>query len=61
MATPDDADAVMFALQDLPCVGQIDVDLARRQVTVEHTAMMAPEDLAAALGAAGYEAHEPTG
>jgi hypothetical protein len=55
LLTQDDADAVMFELQDLPCVNQADVDLARRQAWVSHTAMIAPEDIAAALLEAGYD------
>ncbi len=56
LLTQDDADAVMFELQDLPCVNQADVDLVRRQAWVSHTAMIAVEDIAAALLEAGYEA-----
>jgi copper chaperone CopZ len=55
LLTQDDADAVMFELQDLPCVNQADVDLALRRAWVSHTAMIAPEDIAAALLEAGYE------
>jgi hypothetical protein len=51
-----DADAVMFELQDLPCVHQADVDLGQRTVWVSHSTMIAPEDIAAALAEAGYEA-----
>ena len=54
--TQDDADAVMFELQDLPCVHQADVDLAQRTAWVSHSAMIAAEDIAAALAEAGYEA-----
>lgn len=50
----DDADAVMFELQDLPCVNQAEVDLVKRQAWVSHTNMIAPEDIAAALEDAGY-------
>jgi len=46
--------AVMFELQDLPCVNQADVDLAKRQAWVSHTSMISPEDIAAALEEAGY-------
>ena len=37
LVTPDDAKAVMFELQDLPCVNQADVDLIKRQAWVSHT------------------------
>ncbi|MDM7944550.1 MAG: heavy metal-associated domain-containing protein [Hydrogenophaga sp.] len=56
MLTQDDADAVMFELQDLPCVNQADVHLVEQTAWVSHTAMIAPEDMAAALAEAGYEA-----
>jgi copper chaperone CopZ len=51
-----DADAVMFELQDLPCVHQADVDLAQRTAWVSHSTMIAPEDIALALADAGYAA-----
>ncbi len=56
LQTQEDADAVMFELQDLPCVGQAEVNLAARTAWVSHTNMIAPEDIAAALQEAGYEA-----
>lgn len=55
LLTQDDADAVMFELQDLPCVDQAEVDLPRRRAWVSHTAMIGPEDIAAALLEAGYD------
>lgn len=57
--TQDDADAVMFELQDLPCVHQAAVDLAQRTAWVSHSAMIAADDMAAALAEAGYEVGEP--
>lgn len=56
LQTQDDADAVMFELQDLPCVNQADVNLAEQTAWVSHTTMIAPEDIAAKLADAGYEA-----
>ena len=56
MRTRDDADAVMFELQDLPCVNQADVNLPEQTAWVSHTPMISPEDIAAALAEAGYEA-----
>ncbi|WP_310388254.1 heavy metal-associated domain-containing protein [Roseateles sp.] len=50
----DDADAVMFELQDLPCVNQADVDLVKRVAWVSHTAMISAEDIATALAEAGF-------
>lgn len=57
LLTQDDADAVMFELQDLPCVNQAAVDLPERRAWVAHTAMISADDIAAALQEAGYEAH----
>jgi copper chaperone CopZ len=54
LVTPDDAEAVMIELQDLPCVNQADVDLSKRQAWVSHTSMISPEDIATALENAGY-------
>jgi copper chaperone CopZ len=56
LKSQDDADAVMFELQDLPCVSQADVDLPAQTAWVSHTGMIAAEDIAAALAEAGYEA-----
>ena len=57
LRTQEDADAVMFELQDLPCVSQADVNLDEHTAWVSHTSMIAPEDIAAALQEAGYEVH----
>ena len=54
LQSQEDADAVMFELQDLPCINQADVDLSKRQAWVSHSSMIAAEDIAAALEAAGY-------
>lgn len=56
LRTQVDADAVMFELQDLPCVGQANVNLPAQTAWVSHTAMIAPDDIAAALADAGYPA-----
>lgn len=56
LKTQDDADAVMFELQDLPCVNQAEVDLSRQIAWVSHTPMIAPDDIATALAEAGYAA-----
>lgn len=56
LRTSADADAVMFELQDLPCVNQADVQLAEQTAWVSHTAMISPDDMAAALAEAGYAA-----
>ena len=55
LLTQDDADAVMFQLQDLPCVNRAEVDLQAQRAWVDHTAMISVADIAAALLEAGYE------
>lgn len=56
LKTQDDADAVLFELQDLPCISQADVNLAEQTAWALHTSMITPEEIAAALTDAGYEA-----
>jgi hypothetical protein len=56
LQTDDDASAVMFELQDLPCVHEAGVDLPSHTAWVRHTAMMSPEDVVAKLLDAGIAA-----
>lgn len=56
MISQEDADAVMFELQDLPCINVADVNLAQRSAWAEHTAFISPEEIATALEEAGYPA-----
>lgn len=56
MITQADAEAVMFELQDLPCISNAGVDLAQHRAWAEHTRMIDPGDIAAALAEAGHEA-----
>jgi copper chaperone CopZ len=54
MHSQADADAVLFELQDMPCISNADVDLAARQAWVDHTPMISPQDIATALEESGY-------
>jgi hypothetical protein len=56
LQTEEDASAVMFELQDMPCVHQAGVDLGAHTAWVQHTAMIAPEDIVAKLQEAGLQA-----
>ncbi|MEW6660435.1 MAG: heavy metal-associated domain-containing protein [Thermodesulfobacteriota bacterium] len=49
------AAAVTKALQSLPGVTEVQVDLAGGRVTYQSAAPLPPEDLAKAIKAAGYE------
>lgn len=61
MTCQDDADAVMFELQDLPCIHVADVNLAQHSAWAEHAAFISSEEIAAALAEAGYPATVRTG
>jgi copper chaperone CopZ len=54
LSNEDAAAAVMFELQDLPCMTVADVDLAKNEAWAQHTAMISPDEIAAALEEAGY-------
>ncbi|MCF8167044.1 MAG: heavy-metal-associated domain-containing protein [Rhodoferax sp.] len=54
MFSQNDADAVMFVLQDLPCIHVADVNLEQRSAWAEHTRFISPEEIASALEEAGY-------
>jgi len=56
MNTQAEAEAVMCELQDLPCISNAGVDLAQHRAWAEHTRMIDPGDIAAALAEAGHEA-----
>ena len=55
MITQADAEAVMFELQDLPCISNAGLDLAHHRAWAEHTRMIDPGDIAAAQGNARIE------
>lgn len=54
LTTDDAAAEVMFELQDLPCITVADVDIANKQAWAQHTNMISPEEIAAALEEAGH-------
>ena len=54
LVNEDAAAEVMFELQDLPCMTVADVDVAKNQAWAQHTTMISPEEIAAALEAAGH-------
>jgi hypothetical protein len=56
LQTDDDASAVMFELQDLPCVHEAGVDLPAHTAWVRHTAMLGAQDILAKLLGAGIAA-----
>ena len=45
---------VMHAIQDLPCIGYVDVSLATGAATIEHTPMVSEGDIRAAIEDAGF-------
>jgi hypothetical protein len=56
MTRQEDADAVMFELQDLPCIHVADVSIPQRTAWAEHTNFISPEEITNALAQAGYPA-----
>lgn len=42
------------AIQDLPCLGDVEVDAATGTVSIEHTSMLAEGDIYQAIEAAGF-------
>ena len=56
MISQEDADAVMFELQDLRCIPVADVHLAQHSAWAEHTDVSSPEEIATPLDEAGYPA-----
>ncbi len=54
MKSDDCLRIVMNAIQDLPCIGQVDVSLATGEATVEHTAMVSESDIRQIIEDAGY-------
>ncbi|MBE2259302.1 MAG: heavy-metal-associated domain-containing protein [Candidatus Accumulibacter sp.] len=45
---------VINAIQDLPCIGYVDVSLATGEAIVEHTAMVDEADIRQIIEDAGY-------
>ncbi len=54
MISRSDAEAVMFALQDLPCIHVADVNREQRSAWAEHTRFIRPEEIVTALEEAGH-------
>jgi Cu+-exporting ATPase len=50
----DDLRAVMNAIQDLPCIGDIDIAMDSGLASIEHSSMVAASDLRAAIEEAGF-------
>ncbi|HRD94630.1 MAG TPA: heavy metal-associated domain-containing protein [Accumulibacter sp.] len=54
MNSDDCLRAVMNAIQDLPCIGHVEVSLETGEATVEHTAMVSEGDIRQIIEEAGY-------
>ena len=50
----DDLRLVMNAIQDLPCIGYVDVSLETGDAIIEHTAMVSESDIREIIEDAGY-------
>ena len=54
MQSDDCLRTVMNAIQDLPCIGYVDVSLASGEATIEHSPMVSEGDIRAAIEDAGF-------
>ena len=54
MKSDDCQRLVMNAIQDLPCIGHVEVSLASGEAVIEHTAMVSESDIREIIEEAGY-------
>ena len=54
MQSDDCLRTVMNAIQDLPCIGYVDISTATGEATIEHTSMVSEGDIRAAIEGAGF-------
>lgn len=54
MQSDDCLRTVMNAIQDLPCIGYVDVSLETGRAEIEHTSMVSEGDIRSAIEEAGY-------
>ena len=54
MQSDDCLRTVMNAIQDLPCIGYVDVSLETGHAEIEHTSMVSEGDIRSAIEEAGY-------
>lgn len=54
MRTDDCLRSVMNAIQDLPCIGYVEVSLETGEASIEHTAMVSEGDIRQIIEDAGY-------
>lgn len=55
MTGPECVRSVVNAIQDLPCLGHVEVSLERAEASVEHTSMLSEDDIRQAIVDAGFE------
>ena len=54
MKSDDCLRTVMNAIQDLPCIGHVELSIATGVATIEHTSMVSEGDIRAAIEDAGF-------
>ncbi|MBL8451901.1 MAG: heavy-metal-associated domain-containing protein [Zoogloea sp.] len=54
MQSDDCLRTVMNAIQDLPCIGHVEVSLETGQAEIEHTSMVSEGDIRSAIEEAGF-------
>lgn len=58
MHSPDCVRLLTNAIQDLPCITHVEVSLQHQTVRVEHTRMVAADDILQAIIDAGFAADD---
>lgn len=54
MQSDDCLRTVMNAIQDLPCIGHVELSTATGEAVIEHTSMVSEGDIRAAIEEAGF-------
>jgi len=54
MQSDDCLRTVMNAVQDLPCIGYVDISMETGEAVIEHTPMVSEGDIRAAIEGAGF-------
>ena len=54
MQSDDCLRTVMNAIQDLPCIGHVELSIETGEASIEHTSMVSEGDIRAAIEEAGF-------
>ena len=54
MQSDDCLRTVMNAIQDLPCIGHVELSIETGEASIEHTSMVSEDDIRSAIEEAGF-------